>query len=111
MNLQQQYEEALEALGYATVEACAPEECEQYAKMEQLPDGIKQSTQNPSVYLKYRKSFSPEELEKIVFIQQMKLSKNVSTLKNCVVFFTVLAVIQLLIGFYFGMEIASYFSY
>ncbi len=87
-------------LNIKTETTCSDEENKQLRALDEanqpLPPGYRRSTEYFTMFLKPVELPEVEELE-----QRMKLqnAKNLRTIKNCVIFFTVLAALQLVFGF------------
>lgn len=78
---------------------CTQEENEKYKSMPQdeLPDDIIVDPNYPSYHLQYIKGELTDEEIKIYLLA--KLNSHVRVIKGCVIFFVVLAVLGIILGF------------
>ena len=98
-NVDEKYIAALNMAGYETLVICTEEECEKYAEMGSLPDGIARSSDGENVIF-YKPAQLPtdEQIKKLLFANKIQACKNIRTIKSCVVFATVLIVIGLFVA-------------
>jgi hypothetical protein len=110
MKLAKELEQLKYELGILQEVDCSDEENEKYRKLlqknEPLPNGIlhrnpDSSTEYASFYKVEKTVLSKDELSNYI---QYKQLKTLTTIKNCVVFFTVLTVISLIFGFFAVMS-------
>lgn len=88
---------------------CSREESEKYIELlknnQPLPKGVYQEESDVTGYSQFytiyeaNKEMTPEEIEEYFLLKQ---SSDIRTIRNCVIFFTVLIVIVLIIGFIGG---------
>lgn len=99
--------------GLATEVRCSEQESKEYKKilMEtgSLPEGIYERTEEDGTYSYYYYSnkydISPEEMNELLLNLQLK---SINTIKVCVVFFTIIAIISLLAsGIALGITISK----
>lgn len=90
-----------ESLGLREKVSCTLEENEAYAELlkngQPLPEGVEQDDPNDkpeyaSFHVPQETTLSREELAEYISLKQLKL---LTTVKNCVVFFTVLTILSL----------------
>ncbi|MBQ9946745.1 MAG: hypothetical protein IJO91_00010 [Oscillospiraceae bacterium] len=103
------------ALGFIDRNICSDEERNEYKKIYDengiLPNGIVADVEDGYVSfykINNDKNISEEDKEKYVKYHQAvnldKITKDIHTIKNCVVFFTVLSVIGLVAGFIIALQ-------
>jgi len=87
---------------------CSKEDCKKYQQMlkngEKLPEGVFQYTsqelgETNSFYTIYETDLTEEEKSEYILLRQNLMFNDIRTIKNCVLFFTILAVISLVLGF------------
>lgn len=69
-----------------------------------LPPGYRKSTENSTMFMKAAEIPATAELEQKLKLQN---SKNLRTIKNCLIFFTALAALQLAFGFILALTSLS----
>lgn len=106
------YQKKMLEFGFGGEEICSDEECEKYhdiiEKGGTLPDDIRQSTENKSVFLRKRKNdLSEAEMIKLMWLY---LFNNVTIIKKCVVFLTIIVAALLAFSIIAGISIGNAFS-
>ena len=110
--LKEIYTEKMQELGMLNEEVCPPEECERFKKLveagESLPEGVRKSAENDNVFLRTSSgNVSKKDVDKLLWLE---MCKDIRTLKKCVVFLAVALAAQLVLGIYFGLQIAALFD-
>lgn len=95
------YQKELAKFLYVETEApCSDEENEQLRTLvkskQPLPPGYHRSVESSTTFVKPAELPEIEELEQKLKLQN---AKNLRTIKNCVIFFTVLVALQIILGF------------
>ena len=96
-NVDEKYNAALNMAGYETLVRCTEDECKKYSEMDSLPEGIIRSDVI-GVFYKPAQPPTAEQVDKLLFASQIQACKNISTIKSCVVFATVLIAIGLFVA-------------
>ena len=86
---------------------CSDADFKKYLQMlkngEKLPDGVFQESseygQSISFYTIYESDLTEAEKSEYLLLKQLVAIDHIRTIKNCVVFFTVLAIISLVLSF------------
>jgi hypothetical protein len=96
-DLRQSYYEELQNCNLVDVEYCSNEENDKLSGMQEdgIPNNVQKSI-GTKYYHRYVSDLSDEE--KKLFLMTKQLS-NLKSIKNCLIFFVVLAIIGLIIGF------------
>ena len=95
-------------LNIETTTICSEEENQMLRALDKsgqpLPPGYRKSTENSTLFVKAIEIPATAELEQKLKLQN---SKNLRTIKNCLIFFTVLAALQLAFGFILALTFLS----
>lgn len=95
-------------LNIETTTICSEEENQMLHSLiesgQPLPPGYRKSTENSTLFVKAIEIPATAELEQKLKLQN---SKNLRTIKNCLIFFTVLAALQLAFGFILALTSLS----
>ena len=104
-----EYAYLLDEFGFANFEECSEEDNKKYAEMlkngEELPDGIAPIIDEYGNHYNTFHCYNSDTLtdvDKHLYLQ-MKKVKLLKTIKNCAVFFVVLEIIAIIIGFIVGL--------
>ena len=98
-NVDEMYNAALNMAGYEALVRCPEDECKKYSEMGYIPEGItRRFDGNDAVFYKPAQPPTDEQIEKLLFANRIQACKNISTIKSCVVFATVLIAIGLFVA-------------
>lgn len=109
MTLKEELVDLENALGIIQYKPCSMKEDKEYKHMiksgEKLPENIiKDTNGTPGYYRVIKSDVTDIELDKLIKFRQTTYLK---TIKNCVVFFTVLYVLSMLVAIFVGLSVLS----
>ena len=91
---------------------CSYDKCSEYAQLKSegkpLPDGIVEDSEYPNSFYEIYTAEDLSEKERIEYIL-LRQYRELKIIKNCVLFFTILTAISLIIGLFMGLGISGAF--